>query len=124
MMNPNLVENQNIELIGSTIIGWMYPEIYQPNKRDSITIELYHTRSANNLHIEFDAERDGYVIQQQTRFTWSLNDPICDPEWKEVAFIKAWEAESSENMTERQTSHHVNSYYRNVPTLPKITKIA
>jgi hypothetical protein len=85
------VHHENIVLFGSTVICWHYPEIYHPKKQDSIILELAHIRSANNLHITFDAKRDGYVISQQTIFSWPLDDDICDPGWQEVAFIEAWQ---------------------------------
>ena len=92
-----VVENQGIELFGSTDIGWMHPEIYNKQHRDSIIIELCHTRSVNNIRIEFDSDRDGYIISQQTRFSWPLDDPICDPEWEEVAFVRGWAVEKKED---------------------------
>lgn len=95
-MSDIVVENQGIELLGSANIGWVYPEIYDKHHRDAIVIELCHTRSANMIRIEFDSERDGYIIQQPTRFSWSIDDDVCDQEWKEVAFIHAWEGVKKE----------------------------
>ena len=89
-MSDIVVENQEIELLGSSNIGWVYPEIYDKQHRDCIIIELCHTRSANPIRIEFDSERDGYIIQQPTRFSWPIDDCCCDQVWKEVAFIQAW----------------------------------
>lgn len=90
-MSDIVIKNQGIELLGSTNIGWIYPEIYNKQHRDSIIIELCHTRSANIIRIEFDSDRDGYIIQQPTQFEWPIDDDTCDPHWKEVAFIDAWQ---------------------------------
>lgn len=83
-----IVNNESCIIWGTSNIGWMYPEIYDKSKRNSLTIELIHTRAAKGIHIEYDSERDGWIISNQTKFSWTIDDDICDPEYTEVAFIE------------------------------------
>lgn len=50
-------------------------------------------RAADDIRIEYDFGRDGWVIKQAQVFEWEIDDEICDPQWKEVAFIEAWASE-------------------------------
>lgn len=63
-----------------------------------LVVGLMHVRAADNIRISYDFERDGYKIEQASKFRWESDDPVCDPDWQEVAFIKAWarEVESDE----------------------------
>jgi hypothetical protein len=54
-----------------------------------------HVRAADDIRIHYDFERDGYVIEQASTFTWSIDDEECDPDWQEVAFIQAWAREKN-----------------------------
>lgn len=72
-------------------IDWMYPNIY-PNKEgglSSIEIMLSHTRASDSILIEFDGDRNGYVIRMdKTKDMGNYSEEI---EHKvEVAFIPAW----------------------------------
>lgn len=90
---------QNIEIQGTdenqkeinAHIEWMYPGIY--DKKSYLTLGLCHTRSADDIRINYDSERDGWIIEQASVFEWDCDDEICDPDWKEVAFIQAWARE-------------------------------
>jgi len=84
------VDNESLDLFGSAKIYWNYPEIYDVENRDSIILELLHTRAVNAIRIMFDSARDGYIIFRQTVFNWPIHDKICDPKWEEIAFISAW----------------------------------
>lgn len=57
---------------------------------ETIEVGLTHVRSADGLRISYDFDRDGWVIKQASIFEWSSDDPVCDEDWQEVAFIKAW----------------------------------
>jgi hypothetical protein len=72
-----------------TYIDWFYPEIYDDTKSHLI-LGLVHIRAADSIRISYDSKRDGWAIEQASIFKWDGNDKICDPCWKEVAFIKAW----------------------------------
>jgi len=78
-----------IELPGSAHIEWMYPNIYGDEKRDRISIGLCHVRAANDITIEYNAERDGWVIMMnETREVPGGAETVKED--VEVAFIPAW----------------------------------
>ena len=75
-----------MDVKGTKEIGWMYPDIYGTDKpRDFLRIVLYHVRAANDIEIEYNSERDGWVIYCQV----SLGNGI--EERREKAFIPAWD---------------------------------
>lgn len=55
-----------------------------------IQIGLMDLRASDDIRVEYDFQRDGWVISQASVFEWSIEDSICDPLWKEVVFIPAW----------------------------------
>jgi hypothetical protein len=77
-------------------IEWMYPEIYDTQNPSTITIGLSHVRAADDIRIKYDGNRDGWVVEQASIFEWDISNKECDPDWKEVAFIKAWGREQEQ----------------------------
>lgn len=69
-------------------IDWLYPDINSKD-RAHLYLGLTHVRAADDIRISYDGIRDGWMIEQASRFSWE-NDKACDPDWKEVAFIQAW----------------------------------
>lgn len=66
-----------------------------------VVFDQESVRATDGIRIHFDFQRNGYVIEQASRFAWNTDDPICDPDWQEVAFIEAWsraESEDEENL--------------------------
>jgi hypothetical protein len=59
----------------------------------AIEIGLMDVRAADSIRVEYDFERDGWVIKQASRFSWEEDDTVCDPDWQEVAFVQAWARE-------------------------------
>ena len=59
----------------------------------SIVIGLMDVRAADGIRVSYDFERDGWKIEQASTFEWDAEDEICDPDWQEVAFVKAWARE-------------------------------
>ena len=55
-------------------------------------VGLDDIRAADNIRISYDYDRDGYVIEQASKFKFRY-DEVVDPDWKEVAFIKSWASE-------------------------------
>lgn len=55
----------------------------------AIEVGLEDVRAADSIRIEYDFDRDGYVIKQASRFWWLAGEPI-DQGWTEVAFVQAW----------------------------------
>lgn len=93
---------KRFEVEGTVNIDWMYPEIYGTDKpRDVLSIELYHTRAANGLEIEYNSDKDGWDIfqiipvgdfKQRDEGYWSKDDKK-----KLIAFVPAWDEEYSFN---------------------------
>ena len=56
-----------------------------------IKIGLIDVRAADDIRISYDFERDGYKIEQASKFEWTEfdEDPL-DHDWQEVAFVGAW----------------------------------
>jgi len=52
-------------------------------------VGLFDARHADPIRIEYDFEREGWVIKQAQVFEWEVDDEIRDPQWKEVAFVPA-----------------------------------
>jgi hypothetical protein len=68
-------------------------ELYYPqtgNEIKKIEIGLMCVRAADSILIEYDFDRDGYSIKQASTFERDGDDPACDPDWQEVAFVQAW----------------------------------
>lgn len=77
--------------------GWMdvtlsYPRVGSPHV-DTLEINLSDVRAADGIRISYDFTRDGWSIKQASRFEWDADDPECDPDWQEVAFVQAWARE-------------------------------
>ncbi len=47
-------------------------------------------RASDGIRVSYDYERDGYVIEQASKFEWDAADTVCDRDWQEVAFVQAW----------------------------------
>ncbi|WP_417744794.1 hypothetical protein [Rosistilla oblonga] len=58
-----------------------------------IQVGLTDVRAADDIRISYDFERDGWKIEQASVFEWEAGDQVCDPCWKEVAFLQAWSQE-------------------------------
>lgn len=73
----------------------MQVNLEYPRDRDEkfIRIDLVDIRAADGIRISYDFERDGWKIEQASVFEWSGDDEECDPDWQEVAFVKAWQRE-------------------------------
>lgn len=84
---------ENAKQIGDA----MHIDIWYPRNKDNsikaIQVGLMDVRAADDIRIEYDFERDGWVIKQAQVFEWDADDEIRDPQWKEVAFIEAWASE-------------------------------
>ncbi|HYF35317.1 MAG TPA: hypothetical protein VD994_08525 [Prosthecobacter sp.] len=92
MKTDSLIE---LEFEGDTAkVDLWYPRS-EPIK--AIEVGLMDVRAADSLRIEYDFERDGYVIKQASRFSWPADDEVCDPDWQEVHFVKAWARNTTEH---------------------------
>jgi hypothetical protein len=75
-------------------INLWYPR--SENNIKYIKVGLMDVRAADDIRISYDFDRDGYVIEQASKFSWPIDDPECDPNWQEVAFVQAWAREEEE----------------------------
>lgn len=60
-----------------------------------IEIGLMDVRAADSIRVSYDFGRDGWVIEQASKFAWGAREDV-DPDWKEVAFVQAWERAETE----------------------------
>lgn len=70
-----------------------YPRIQKQDKVRFIKIELCDVRAADGIRVHYDFDRDGWIIEQASVFEWDADDQVCDPCWKEAAFVPAWQFE-------------------------------
>lgn len=77
---------------GDTIhVDWMYPGV--EDNATHLQLGMCHVRAADDIRIRYDFDRDGWSVEQSKWFEWDADDEECDPDWQEVAFIKAWARE-------------------------------
>jgi len=64
-------------------------ELFYPRIEEitAIRIDLIDVRAADGILIEYDFDRDGWKISQNDG---TFNDDKDDWNWKEVAFLDAW----------------------------------
>jgi hypothetical protein len=89
-------DNGYIDLWGSAQIGW-FAGIY-PEDRTVLKVGLYHVRASDDIEIEYDSGRDGWVIYRTVTVGWTEPTPeknYYEPieKRKEVAFIPSWDEE-------------------------------
>lgn len=73
-----------------------YPQITKSGVT-KIYIDQESVRATDGIRLQYDYERDGWIIEQASRFAWRADDNVCDPDWREVAFIQSWAREESED---------------------------
>ena len=54
-----------------------------------VIVGMECTRATDGFRTHYDFDRDGWVIEQASRFSFADGEEI-DPGWKEVAFVKSW----------------------------------
>ncbi len=67
-------------------------ELFYPRQDDEpngIEIDLVDVRASDGIRVRYDFDRDGWVIEQPTRFEWKLYEQV-DFGWKESAFVPSW----------------------------------
>lgn len=61
-----------------------------------VVFDQESVRATDGIRISFDFARNGYKIEQASIFSWECDDPVCDPDWQEVAFVEAWARDAPE----------------------------
>lgn len=72
----------------------LYLDIYYPRSPDMVNridIGLSDRTASDGIQVSYDFERDGWVIWQPTVLEWEDDDVVCDPCFKEVAFVQSWQ---------------------------------
>ncbi len=63
------------------------------NNPKYIVVGLCDVRAADSIRISYDFDRDGWVVEQASIFSWDADDKEMDSDWAEVAFVQAWARE-------------------------------
>jgi hypothetical protein len=74
-------------------IDLWYPDVPDTRVRKFV-IGLMDVRAADDIRVSYDKERDGWKIEQASKFEWDGDDEVCDPDWQEVSFVQAWGREN------------------------------
>ena len=77
---------------GDTVyVDLWYPDVSEDCR--TIQIGLMAVRAADDIRIQYDFTRNGFVILQEVHWKDTHGQTYCqDPErWIEVAFVKAWQ---------------------------------
>ena len=74
-------------------IDLKYPDI---NKIKYLEFNQESVRASDGIRISYEYDRDGYKIEQASKFQWDCDDTVCDRDWQEVAFIPAWDREKKD----------------------------
>ena len=93
----HMVETLSVDGTTRRIDLW-YPRI--EGNPAFVEVGLMDVRAADSIRVSYDFERDGWKVEQASTFEWDVNDKVCDPDWKEVAFIQAWARERPEQEPE------------------------
>lgn len=90
------VEGFEVSRRGLTVaVTLLYPprdetdEALNHGKPRFVEFDQESVRASDGIRIHYDYERDGYAIEQSSRFAWGAEGP-CDPDWQEVAFVQSW----------------------------------
>ena len=67
-------------------------ELWYPyhNKIKYVEVGLVDVRATDNIRISYSHDRNGWVIEQASIFSWDVDDKECNEDWQEVAFIESW----------------------------------
>jgi hypothetical protein len=74
-----------------------YPNIATPEQCRFIYVNQESVRASDGIRLHYDYDRDGWVVEQASKFSWSDDDEVCDPDWQEVAFIESWARQSDDD---------------------------
>ena len=55
-----------------------------------LRVELEDVRASKGFSIQYDMERDGWIISVPTKFQWFAGE-VPDEQLREVAFVPSWD---------------------------------
>ena len=73
----------------------MYPNLPDSDFRH-VVVNQSSVRASDGLRLHYDYDRDGFVIEQASTFSWDPSDEKYDMDWQEVAFVESWGREKEE----------------------------
>ena len=65
-----------------------------------VCVDQESVRASDGIRLHYDYERDGWVIEQASVFSWDSEEASNAPnaeDWQEVAFIKSWARQKEED---------------------------
>lgn len=74
----------------------VYLDLYYPRLKENpseIVIALMDVRAAQDIHVKYDFDRDGWVISKDMSDDLNLD---AEEDMREVAFIPAWHTKEGE----------------------------
>ena len=91
-MSRTPIENMELHAVGDEgHLDFWYPRC--EGEIEALVIGLSDVRAADDIRVSYDFDRDGWKIEQASCYEWAYDDKECDPDWQEVAFVKAWARE-------------------------------
>lgn len=76
-----------------------YPQISPEGSVQHVFVNQESVRASDGIRMHYDYDRDGWVIEQASRFTWGSTGPH-DEDWQEVAFIESWARKETDEQEE------------------------
>ena len=58
-----------------------------------VLVDQESVRASDGIRMHYDYERDGWSIEQASRFQWETEEQANAPnaeDWQEVAFVQSW----------------------------------
>lgn len=72
-----------------------------------VQVDQESVRASDGVRLFYDYERDGWVIQQASRFSWATAEDANAPnaeDWQEVAFVESWARAETEEEADLRVS--------------------
>ena len=79
---------------GTIRVDLEYPRV-QDSEAKRVRISLTDVRSADDIIVEYDFDRDGWRIMQQAVAEGDDYEQAEAREWREVAYVEAWGLEQA-----------------------------
>lgn len=87
-------DNFHVDKRGDTLaVTLTYPNLGVPSQCRYVHVDQESVRASDGVRLSYDYQRDGWIVEQASRFEWDADDAVMDPDWREVAFIKSWARE-------------------------------
>lgn len=61
-------------------------------RSDVLHVDLDDVRASRGFAVQYDFDRDGWVIMVPTKFAWAEGEDV-DEELREIAFVPSWDAD-------------------------------